>query len=269
MFYGAKNGVLLHERTQTYYGAFGRGDKTLIMIPGLSEGIETVKDCAIPFSMLYRLLAKHFRIYVFGRKNDLPQNYTTRDMAKDLLRAMDLVGIQKAHILGISQGGMIAQYLALDAPYRVDKLVLAVTTARPGQMTRDLLQRWMEMAQQGLCAQLLMDEAEHAYSQRYLKYHRFLYPFLSLTEKPENLPRFRIQANACMTHDTLNQLEQISCPTLVIGGEHDRIMGPEAAGILADGIPNSRLIVYPGLGHSAFEESKDFLPDVLTFLQTS
>lgn len=266
MFYDAKNGVLLHKDTQTHYAVFGSGHPPLILIPGLSEGLQPVKDFAVPFSLLYRDFAREHRVYVFGRKDRLPVGCSTRDMARDLKHAMDVLGIQKAHILGISQGGMIAQYLALDYPEAVDKLILAVSAARTGQSTHRLLRRWIHLAEAGQYRQLLIDEAEHSYSPRYLRFYRPLYPFLGLMRKPWEPDRFIIQANACMTHDALDSLSRISCPTLVIGGEWDQIVGPDAARMLADAIPDSRLIVYPGLGHGMFEESKNFIPDVLNFL---
>ncbi len=98
------------------------------------------------FAFSYRLIAQHFKVYLFSRRNTLPPIYSTRQMAADQALAMKTLGIKAASVLGVSQGGMIAQYLAIDYPEQVSRLVLALTTAQPAQMTRDVLQNWIRMA---------------------------------------------------------------------------------------------------------------------------
>lgn len=73
-------------------------------------------------------------------------------------------------------------------------------------------------------------------------------------------------ARACLSHDAYAQLPAIACPTLVIGGKQDAILGYEGALDLHDRIPGSRLLLYPDYGHGLYEEAKDFLPQVLAFL---
>ena len=120
----AKNDILTIGNSQMEYIRFGTGKKVLIMLPGLGDGLRTMKGTALPFALMYRIFAKDFTVYAFSRLNDLPEGYTTRDMAQDQKEAMDQLGIAKAHIFGVSMGGMIAQHLAADYPEVVDKLVL-------------------------------------------------------------------------------------------------------------------------------------------------
>ena len=121
-----KNGIVAIGNSQMEYIRFGSGEKTLIMLPGLGDGLRTMKGTALPFALMYRIFAKDFTIYAFSRLNDLPEGYTTRDMARDQKQAMDLLGIAKAHVFGVSMGGMIAQYFAVDYPEKVNKLILAI-----------------------------------------------------------------------------------------------------------------------------------------------
>ena len=109
-------------------------------MPGLGDGLQTVKGKAQLFSLSYRLLAKHYKIYVFSRINELRQGYTTRDMAADVAEAMEVLNITSAYVIGISQGGMIAQWLAVDFPEKVQKLILAVTTAKPSQLAKERIE---------------------------------------------------------------------------------------------------------------------------------
>lgn len=109
MFYNARNGSVFVGNSQMDYISFGRGNKNLIMLPGLGDGLSTVKGMALVFSIMYRIYAKEFTVYVFSRKNHLHEGYSTREMAKDQAEAMAVLGISKADVFGISQGGMVAQ----------------------------------------------------------------------------------------------------------------------------------------------------------------
>ena len=134
---------------------------------------------ALFFAFSYRLIAQHFKVYLFSRRNTLPPIYSTRQMAADQALAMKTLGIKAASVLGVSQGGMIAQYLAIDYPEQVSRLVLALTTAQPAQMTRDVLQNWIRMANQSDYSGLMTDTAEMSYSEAYLKKYRRFLPLLS------------------------------------------------------------------------------------------
>ena len=149
MFYHAHNGSVRVGNSEMDYVSFGNGNKNLIMLPGLGDGLSTVKGMAFVFSMMYRMYANEFTVYVFSRKNDLQEGYSTREMAQDQAEAMSVLGISKADVLGISQGGMIAQYLAIDHPDLVNKLILAATSAGPNEIIEKVVGAWIEMAKQG------------------------------------------------------------------------------------------------------------------------
>ena len=127
------------------YVTFGKGKQPLVIIPGLGDGLQTVKGKAQLFSLSYRLLAKRYKIYVFSRINELRQGYTTRDMAADVAEAMAELNLDVAYVMGFSQGGMIAQWLAVDFPEKVQKLILAVTTAKPSQLARERIEHWQKL----------------------------------------------------------------------------------------------------------------------------
>lgn len=261
-----KNGALLIGGRKMDYIAFGRGKRTLVMIPGLSDGLQTVRGLALPFAWLYRTLGRQFRMYCFSRTDRMPAGYTTRDMARDVKQAMDALKIERASVLGVSLGGMIAQWLAIDCPEAVDKLILAVTTPRHNEIIASCIEDWAALAAAHDYKNLVIETSEAAYTEQYLKKFRLTYPFLGLMPKPKSYDRYLVMAQACLTHDAFCALSRIQSPTLVIGGDRDRIVGPEGSGVLAQGIPNSRLVMYPQYGHGAFEEAKDFQPLVLSFL---
>ena len=167
MLYHAKNGSIFVDGAYMDYISFGNGKENLVMLPGLGDGLSTVKGMAFPFAFMYRIYAKEYKVYVFSRKNCLPEGYTTRDMARDQARAMESLGISKASVLGISQGGMIAQYLAIDYPAMVEKLVLAVTLCRQNETIQKAVNGWIEFARQGNYKELVIDTAEKSYTEDY------------------------------------------------------------------------------------------------------
>ncbi len=109
-----------------YYEEHGQGPP-LIMILGLGQDIET-------WGFQIPELSKHLKLIVLdnrdsGKSSRCSENYTTETMAQDILGLMDHLGIENAHLLGTSMGGMIAQHVALMAPERIDSLILAGTTS--------------------------------------------------------------------------------------------------------------------------------------------
>ncbi len=261
----AKNGHLdLAAGTQDYI-CFGSGPKTLVMIPGVGDGLKTVKGMALPFALLYRSLAKDFTVYVLSRRRNLLPGMTTRDMAEDLNCAMEALGLSGAALVGVSQGGMIAQWLAIDHPDKVRKLVLTVTLSRPNAVVRDVIARWIRMADRGDYKGIMVDTAERSYSEKRLKIARLEYRLLGSVGKPKSFDRFRIQAASCVTHDTYDLLDRITCPTLVIGGKEDKIVTGKASVEIARKIPGCKLFMYDGLGHGLYEEAPDFLKRVRAF----
>ncbi|MGD8984808.1 MAG: alpha/beta fold hydrolase [Desulfobacteraceae bacterium] len=111
---------------QIYYEEYGEG-QALIMILGIGQDTATWEFQISDFS-------KHFRLILLdnrdsGKSSSCSETYTTETMARDILGLMDHLRIARAHLLGTSMGGMIAQQVALIAPERVISLVMASTTS--------------------------------------------------------------------------------------------------------------------------------------------
>ena len=267
MVLGAKNGNIKIGNTDMDYISFGKGQKNLVMIPGLGDGLKTVKGSAITMAVMYRLYAKDYNVYIFSRKNQLVEGYSTRDMARDQKIAMEKLGISKASILGISQGGMISQYIAIDYPELVEKLILAVTLSRQNETIHKIISRWIDMANKNDYKNLFIDTTEKSYTEKFVKKYRPFYFILANIGKPKDFNRFIIQAKSCINHNTYNELDKINCPTLVIGADNDQIVGKTASEEIAGKIKNSKLIIYKELGHGVYMEVKDFDHQILEFLK--
>lgn len=261
-----KNGVLDLNGTQMEYIRFGSGNRTLIMLPGLGDGLRTMKGTALPMAIMYRDFAREYTVYGFSRLSTLPQGYTTRDMARDQKVAMHLLGIEKADIFGVSMGGMIAQHLAADYPDKVDRLILAVTAARPNPMIQACIQEWIGQAQANDHAALIDSNLRLIYSQEYYRKNKAFIPMISAMTKPKSYDRFLVQANACLIHDCYDKLPSITAPTLVLGGEQDAVVGPEPSREIAARIPNAQLKMYKNWGHGLYDEEQGFYPFLLDYL---
>lgn len=163
---------------------------------------------------------------------------------------------------------MIAQYLAIDNPEMVKKLVLAVTLSRQNETVQKAVSSWIRMAEANDYKSLIIDTAEKSYTEKSLKRYRMLYPVLTRVGKPKDFNRFIIQANACICHDSYSELDKIKCPTLVIGGDSDNVVGNNSSEEIAERIKYSKIHIYKGLGHMAYEEAKDFNCRVIGFLDS-
>lgn len=260
-----KNGCVRLGNTDMYYASFGIGEKKLVVLPGLSDGLATVKGKASLLSAPYRSFFRDYTVYMFSRKNDMPEGYTIREMANDQIQAMKDLGIDQAYLLGVSQGGMIAQYTAIDHPETVTKLILAVTAPNANAVVQETISGWIDMVKRGDHTALMVDTAEKMYSEKYLQKNRKYFPFLARFTKPRTYDRFLKNAHAILGFDCRSELSKISCPTLIIAGSDDHTVGNDAADELNRAIRGSELYVYEGLGHGAFEEAKDFYDRVLAF----
>ena len=247
------------------YIRFGAGDKPMVMIPGVGDGLKTVKGMALPFALMYRGLARDFTVYVFSRRAALAPGMTTRDMSQDLNAALEALGLRGAAVVGVSQGGMIAQWLAIDHPDKVGKLVLVVTVPCPNPTLKQAVAHWLDMARRGDYAGIMLDTAERSYSEERLRKARRTYHLLGNLGKPKSFERFILQATACVNHDASAMLGRIACPTLVIGGGKDGIATGAASRELAAAIPGSALYMYEALSHGLYEEAPDFLSRVAAF----
>ncbi len=269
MLWNAKNGKVDLNGTDMSYVSFGKGSKVLILLPGLSDGLTTVKGKALLLARPYSVFFEKYTVYIFSRRDVLPRSCTIREMAEDQAMAIRILGLDKASVLGVSEGGMIAQYLAIDHPDMVDKLVLAVTAPKAGKLTKECIERWLECVRRGDHKALMIDTAERSYSSGYLRKFRKLYPVIGRIGKPKSYARFLINAEAISGFDSTAELGRISCPTLIIGGGKDKIVGPEGSQQLHEKISGSQLYMYEDLGHAAYEEAPDFNQRVFDFLEGS
>ena len=193
---------------------------------------------------------------------------STRAMAADVVRALDARGIDRAHVFGISLGGMVATWVAVDAPARVDRLVLASTLPRgAGARVRAPLAlaacfvRGERAAARCLARRLLSDAFERAHPDEARRIVD------RLAAEPLSRGALAIRAAAAARHDARAALARIAAPTLVLCGTEDPLITPASQRRLLAAIPDATFDVIPGAGHALTLEQPDATADrVLAFV---
>jgi len=199
--------------------------------------------------------------------------YSMADYADDAAALMDALGWERAHVVGTSFGGMVAQHLALRHPGRVDHLVLACTSSGgAGGSSYDLLQlegltpeervaRWLPL----LDTRTDMSTDPPTLPESLLAIAPLLASLGRPPDDPEAVRGVHRQLVARAAHDVWDDLPGITAPTLVIGGRHDGQAPPENSERLAARIPGARLVLCDG-GHAFLVQDPTAWPAIVAFL---
>ena len=194
--------------------------------------------------------------------------YAPRDMAGDTLALVDALGLERAHVVGHSLGGAIAQELALAAPARVRSLTLVGSWARNDEYTRALFRTWQRLRrhdEREFIEGLLLTGVGHTFLNTVGV--ETLIGMLLAVPHPQPADAYCRQVDADLAHDTADRLGAIRCPTLVVGGEEDTIFFREHHEMLAARISGARLVLMPKVGHTPlFENTDAFNRELETFL---
>ena len=247
---------------------FGHGKKALVILPGLS--VRSVMNFADSVATAYSLLTGDYTVFVFDRRKELPDSYSVYDMARDTAKALETLGLQGASILGASQGGMIAMTMAAKKLYSPEKLILASTSARVMEEGYKTVEKWVQLAKSGNATELYLNFGEAIYPQGIFEMMRELLADDAKNVSREELERFVILSEGMKEFDVTRELDNISCPVLVVGSKDDRVLGPDAAEHIAAclGKTSFELYMYDGYGHAVYDTAPDFKERVLNFLRS-
>jgi 3-oxoadipate enol-lactonase len=196
-----------------------------------------------------------------GRSGATWPPYTTRLLADDQAAVLDAAGVERAHVFGISLGGMIAQQLAIRHPQRVDRLVLGCTTPGgphavrfPRGGVRDLLRAAVAPLDRAVRV-----TAPRALSAEALEKHpEIVDEWIAIARSEPRRRRGLLgQLFAAGRHDAWDDLPRISAPTLVVTGDADRLILADNSRRIAERIPRARLRILEGAGHDFPTERPD------------
>ena len=250
-----------------YYELVGQGDP-LLLIPGLGGNCR-VWDPVAP------LLADDFTMILadnrgMGRSVPRRKARTLADYAADIAELFDRLQLDRAHVLGISLGGLIAQRFAIDHPSLVDKLVLVSCTDRFSPYLKRIV---------SLLGHSLRRLSRSAFVQTMELLGTAPLYLDANVEEIDRLAQERVKAGVparamgdqlrCLLRSEIPEEHyKISSPTLVVAGEHDALIPNCYARLMAAKIPGSRFEIIPGAGHNPMaEEPQTVVPLIRQFLR--
>jgi 3-oxoadipate enol-lactonase len=251
------------------YDAWGRRDgPPLLLIQGLGMDSHGWALQRMAFGRRYRCFAPDNR--GVGRTGVVPGPYSLEQMAHDAVAVLDAEGVSRAHVVGASMGGVIAQIIGVMYPERTRSLVLACTSCRHHQWRREVLQEWADaVVERGSTAALGDDGLRWLIGPRLRKRFGIWLNILARIVLHADPLGFARQVRAILdTPDELRfELRHVRVPTLVITGSQDALTPIGDAEELAELIPLAQLIELRGAAHGLMVEAPTvFNAAVLDFL---
>jgi 3-oxoadipate enol-lactonase len=255
--------------TRIHYEVTGKSGATPVL---MIQGLGASKNA---WNLQRIAMATRFRIISFdnrgaGRSDKPTEPFTLEQMADDALAVLDAAGIETAHVVGASMGGVISQIVAVKYPHRVRSLTLVCTACRNHPWRQELLQTWAKTAADKGMIEVGKEAAQWVMSPR--SFRRLVPAFTWMGPLAALRPRhsFVSQIDAILNtrEDLVDQLSTITAPTMVIVGNQDILTPRGDSEEIAERIPNAELVVISGAAHGLMmEHSSTFNRILIEFLQ--
>jgi 3-oxoadipate enol-lactonase len=270
----SRSGTVHANGHDLYFEVHGKGPP-LVLVMGIGYDATLWTLAQVP------ALSQMFQVVIFdnrdaGRSSLATGPYTIADMADDVAGLMDALDITRAHLLGLSMGGMIAQEFALRHASRLLRLVLSGCGAAPARSVFDPIRTWNWVKATDRTGEVFAGQQfTWLFSNTFLRNKEAVQQTIDLlTSNPHPVgpEAYNRQAQAYLRHDALDRLATLTAPTLVIVGEHDLLTPPWICREVADSIPGSQFEIIKGEGSShlvAIERPDEFNHLVTRFLVAS
>lgn len=243
---------------------FGRGDRVLAIVSGVS--LTGLEGKGADVAAAYSVFCEGYTVYLFDRRKQLKPGVTIHDMAEDIYSALTQLGVTKAALYGVSQGGMIVQDMTINHPELTEKLVLCSTLCDFSANNSPAIEEWLALAEEKNVVLLNRSFFKYVYSEAYLEMFRDFLPALEQLGTAEDCERFTHMLRACFTFDVSERLTEIKCPVFVIADTNDRTIPVENAHFISEKLCCEKYI-YDSYSHAVFDEAPDIKDRVYAFLQ--
>jgi len=230
------------------YVTIGNGPLAMVIVPGAADGLRTCVEVAAYLAWFYRHRARDCRLLILSRRDPIPERFGIERHARDMIRTVQQLNFGPAVWECVSAAGPIGQWAAVERPDLIRGLILSSTYDHVSDPTRKVFEQWLRLAKQAGSEQV-WEMIEHKY--------RPPAEVLSQTEPlklsgaaarrdPERLKNILLEL---LDVDHRALVQRITCPTLVIGGEDDRMVPAQVQRQMAQRIANHVLEICPGYGH--------------------
>lgn len=247
-----------------YYESHGKGEP-LVILPDLGNDVTSLWAQMPRLSQDFRCLAIDNRGVGRSSKPSVP--YTTKLMAEDAFKVLNQIGVREFGILGLSMGGAIAQEMAIAEPDRVKKLIILGGWAKPDRYLTSLFELFRDVKRSVDPLTFDREIALWSFTRAYFdsSYEELEKRQRAALDVPYPTPHttFTRQAEACMTHDSLDRLDQLRASTLLIVGEQDIFTPVRFSKEMAGRIKKSRVVQIEGAAHAAHWEKPDEVNDLV------
>ncbi len=262
--------VLIDGRRMAYdevSPAYPKG--TVLLLAGADSNRLTWYKQLDVFGRAFRTIAVDSRDT--GDSDPVSEPYTIADLADDGAFFLAALGVQRAHVVGVSLGGFVGLQMVLRHPERIEKLVLVSTSATHIPPSTEVMAQMRQLQQdqplevgERMQRVLALFSAPGYFANHPQDWDRIAEWARYRPQSQESAVR---QMQATMTYDVSGQLDHIQVPTLVVHGELDPRVVPKNGRFLAEHITGARFILYPNTGHLVpLEHAEEFNRDVLAFL---
>lgn len=252
---------------ELYYELHGAENAPLLV---LNNGI--LMNAATSWVFQTQTLSRYYRLLQYdcrgqGQSDHPDGQYSMELHADDLAALLTALGVEKAHIAGISYGGEVAQAFVLKYPGRTLSLILADTVSEVGPALHITVESWLNAAKAGDAEAFFHVTVPWNFSPAFVANNPRL--LADARKRYEQLDYAAI-VRLCESFLEVNftaRLGEIQCPVCILAGSLDLLKGPAYASILKDGIPQAELHLLDGAGHaSCWERPQEFNTVVLGFL---
>ncbi len=254
------------DSTNLNYELDGNGSP-VVFINGLTMDVNGWYFQVQEFSKKHKVLRYDCRGQGKSDKPDMEYSHTMH--AEDLKNLLNRLDIQKTHLVGLSNGGMIAQHFALNFPEKVGALVLVDTCSYIDILLHSIITLWIKATQIGGSEFRYEVSIPFIFSEDFIRKNKETLEQMKKISSEINPPNAVINlATGCLTHNTNDRLSEITAPTLIIVGEEDILIPMKYSRLLNEGIKGSRLVTIDGSGHvPSIEKPEEFNRVVLNFLR--
>ena len=257
--------VTANEREMRYIRFGNESGEPLVILPGLS--LRSVMNFADSIQTQYSaVLAREYEIFLFDRVTVFPKDYDEYQMAEDTLEALRKTGIEKAAVMGVSQGGMIAQVMAAGSPETIQGLILCSSAPSTRGCDPKMLAEWKKYAEERNAEALMESFAGYVYTPSF--FHRYRDAIIALGKgaTEQEFLNFLSSLRSLPAFDMTDRLNRIACPAFVLGAGKDRVLGVQGSLDLMAAL-HCEGYIYEENGHGVFDEAPDYQDRILAFLK--